>query len=193
MILPDTRLQYWAKRASVIRKARTPVGSTRNTASGPATAVPRNVGWVQVNRRHTSVRPRRAPRPSPPQVTVARSILIWRPSIVTALPASRRTTFASDHAASASIGRAGACPRGAWPGALVAERLGASEDWPPPHAPRTSAASNGATATTDRREHARIRPAHSPTSESTCNRIGPQRRNCDHERPEESDEWIRRH
>ena len=57
-----------------------------------------------------------------------------RPLIVTALPATRPTS-ASDHAVSASVGRGGACPLVAWPGALGAEWLGASVLWPPPHAP----------------------------------------------------------
>ena len=51
MIRPDTRRQYRVKRASVIRKDRFPVGSTRNTASGPASAALGNVGWVQMKRR----------------------------------------------------------------------------------------------------------------------------------------------
>jgi hypothetical protein len=55
---------------------------------------------------------------------------------------------------------------------------------PPPHAPRTSAASNGATPTADRRELARIRPAHSPTRESPCNEIRAQRPCPDDERRE---------
>ena len=195
MIRPDTRRQYRVKRASVIRKDRFPVGSTRNTASGPATAALGNVGWVQMKRRQASVRPRRAPRPSPPQVTVARSILTCRPLIVTTLPATRRTTSASDHAVSVPVGRGGvgACPLVRWPGALGAEWLGASVLWPPPHAPRTSAAINRATPTADRREHARIRLAHSPTSESPCNRIGAPRPYRDDERREESDERSSTH
>jgi hypothetical protein len=119
-------------------------------------------------------------------VTVARSILTCLPLIVTTLPATRRTTSASDHAVSASVGRGGggACPLVAWPGALGAEWLGASVLWLPPHAPRTNAAINGATPTANRREHARIRLAHSPTSESPCNRIGATRPYRDDERRE---------
>ena len=137
MIRPDTRRQYRVKRASVIRKDRFTVGSTRNTASGPATAAlgKRRLGADE------------APPGKRAAASGASSVASAgdRRPIDSDLPAVDRhdsaghppPTSASDHAVSASVGCGGgsACPLVAWPGALGAEWLGASVLWPPPHAP----------------------------------------------------------
>jgi hypothetical protein len=146
--------QYRVTCWSVMRNDRRPVGWTRNTTSGPALPSLLKVGWMHVKRSQTRTRPRRDPRPSPPQVTVARSTRTRFRSTCMVSLAIRSSTLAWGQAGVAPNGRRCDASPVAWPD--VASSRCVSEGRPAHAPPARATARSGSAMAAGARERTRI-------------------------------------